>query len=122
MITVQVDGENALAVIKPSGALTETDFDLVGGVVDPLIEHRGSLRGLIIEATRFPGWADFAGLIAHLRFVREHHRQIEKIAVVTDDPIAAHIPGLAAHFVAAEIRRFESGESDAARQWVLGGS
>jgi len=119
MITVQIDAQHGIATVKPSGALTETDFALVAGVVDPLIEHRGGLRGLIIEAEGFAGWADFAGLVAHLRFVRDHHRHIERIAVITDDAIASHLPSLASHFVAAEIRHFAGDAGDQARQWIL---
>lgn len=120
MIDVALDAESAIVTVKPSEALTEEDFELVAGVVDPFVEHRGNLTGLIIQAdSGFPGWADFAGLTAHLRFVRDHHRKIKRVAVVTDDPVASHLPALAKHFVAAEIRHFASAELAAAREWLL---
>jgi len=121
MIDVQLEAESAIVTVRPSEALTEEDFQLVASVVDPFVEHRGNLTGLIIHAEAgFPGWADFAGLIAHLGFVRNHHRKIKRVALVTDDSVAAHLPGLASHFVAAEIKAFSGDSLEEARQWLLG--
>lgn len=59
----------------------------------------------MIPTESFPGWDDFAALIAHLMFVKENHRQIEKVAAVTDDDFLSVAPGIVRHFVQAEIRR-----------------
>jgi hypothetical protein len=59
-------------------------------------------------------------MIAHLLFVRDHHRRIEKIAVVTDSALGNVAEHLASHFVSAQIKHFAAGEVDAAKQWVVG--
>ncbi|MDX1377000.1 MAG: STAS/SEC14 domain-containing protein, partial [Burkholderiales bacterium] len=90
--------------------------------VDPYLEQHGSLEGLMIDAPAFPGWENFAGLISHLRFVREHHRHIRRVAVVSDSALLAAGPKIAGHFVAAELKSFPSAERDAARAWIESGA
>jgi hypothetical protein len=61
-------------------------------------------------------------MAAHFRFVRDHHRHIRKVAVVTDSSIGSVAENLASHFVSAEIKHFSAGEAEAAKQWILAGS
>ena len=76
----------------------------------------------MIEAPSFPGWDSFAALLSHLRFVRDHHRQIRHIAVVSDSALLAAAPKIASHFVSAQLRTFEASGRAAALAWVEGGS
>jgi hypothetical protein len=52
--------------------------------------------------------------------VREHHRKVKKVALVTDSPLGSVGEKLASHFVAAEIKHFPAREFEAARHWILG--
>ena len=58
-------------------------------------------------------------MVEHFRFVRDHHKHIKKIGLVTDSALGNVAEHLASHFVAAEIRNFPSGELEAAKQWVI---
>jgi len=98
--------------------LAASDFDALSAEVNPFIERAGGLRGLLIEAEVFPGWNGFSGLTAHLRFVRDHHRSIRRVAVVSDNALLSHLPQLASHFVAAEVRHFPKAERAAALDWL----
>jgi hypothetical protein len=51
--------------------------------------------------------------------VRDHHKRIKKIGVVTDSPMGNVAEHLASHFVAAEIKHFPAGELESARQWIM---
>jgi SpoIIAA-like len=86
--------------------------------VDPYIEATGDLRGLIVEASAFPGWDGFGAMAAHFRFVRDHHERIKRIAIVTDAPLGNLVEKLASHFVAATSKHFPAGEIRAAEQWI----
>jgi hypothetical protein len=105
-------------VLSPDGPLTVADFTRIAGIVDPYVEQHGKLKGLLIHASNFPGWSDFASLISHLRIVRDHHRQIERIAVATDSGILSVLPRIASHFIAAEVRHFEYADRNAALRWL----
>jgi hypothetical protein len=72
----------------------------------------------MIVADRFPGWDSFGALVGHIRFVREHHRRVRRIAAVSDGAILSVLPALARHFVQAEVRHFPFAERDAAMQWL----
>jgi len=114
--------DKGILVLTPEGALRAEDFTALAAVVDPYIEQQGGLKGLLLEAPSFPGWEDFAALVSHLRFVRDHHRQVHRIAVVTGSALLAAAPKIANHFVSAEIRAFDADARSAALAWIEAGS
>ena len=121
MIQHELLREKGVLIIKPDGALRAEDFAALAAAVDPYIERHGELRGLMIEAPSFPGWANFAALLSHLRFVRDHHRRIRRIAVVSDSTLLAVAPKIASHFVRAQVRTFDAADRAAALAWVEAG-
>jgi len=118
MIEHELLPTEGLLILRPKGRLEATDFQNVAQEIDPYIEANGKLNGILLDAEAFPGWKDFAALLAHLRFVREHHRNIEKIAVVSDSSFLSFAPKIATHFVQAEIRHFPQSERDDALCWL----
>jgi hypothetical protein len=113
----QTDGS---LIVSPQGPLAASGFEVLRAEVDPFLECTGGLGGLMIKAETFPTWDGFAGLTAHLRFVRDHHRLIRRVAVVSDSAPLSHLPQLASHFVAAEVRHFPKVERAAALEWLRG--
>jgi hypothetical protein len=120
MIDYHLDRAAAILTIRPESALEKSDFAELAKAVDPQIEEHGDLKGLIVEAPKFPGWDNFGALVTHLRFVREHHKHVKKIAVVTDSHLGDVAEHLASHFISADIRHFPAGRLDEARNWVAG--
>ena len=119
MIEHSLDEKNAILHIQPKSALAKTDFEGLAKLVDPYIEKQGKLAGIVVEFDEFPGWQNLGALSAHLRFVREHHKLVRRIGVVTDFALAEVAPKLASHFVAADIRHFPAGQAAAAKAWIL---
>ena len=120
MIEHDLDTVHSILYVRPKSALAADDFASLASTVDPHIEATGGLAGIVIEAPSFPGWDSLGAMVAHFRFVRDHHRRVRKIAVVTDSALGSVAEQLASHFVSAEIKRFPSGETEAAKQWILG--
>lgn len=121
MIEHHFDRTHAILHVKPQASLEQADFEALASEVDPFIAGGTDLAGIIVEAPAFPGWSSFASMVAHFRFVRDHHRHIRRIAVVTDSPLGNFAEYMASHFVAAEIKPFPAGALEAACQWILGG-
>src|SRR5262245_49624710 len=119
MIEHNLDAAHSILYVRPKSALKEEDFTQLAKTVDPHIEATGGLAGLIIETSAFPGWDSLGALAAHFRFVRDHHKRIRKVAVVTDAALGNLAEKLASHFVSAKIKHFPAGETGAARQWIL---
>lgn len=121
MVEHTLDTTNGILYLKPTSALQKEDFEEITKVVDPFIEKNGGLAGLIVEAKAFPGWESLGAMAAHLRFVRDHHKKILKIAIVTDSQMGNVAEHLMSHFVAAEIKHFPAGEVAAAERWIVTG-
>ncbi len=120
MIDYQLDKANSILRVRPESSLDKSDFAELAKVVDPEIEAGGALAGLIIDAPHFPGWDSFGALVTHIRFVRDHHKHVKKIAVVTDSHLGDFAERLASHFIAADIRPFPAGQIEQARHWIIG--
>ena len=102
MIEHMLDSAHSILYVRPKSKLEQGDFVQLAKTVDPHIEAKGDLAGLIIEVTSFPGWESLGAMASHFRFVRDHHKHIKKIGVVTDSPMGNVAEHLASHFVAAE--------------------
>jgi hypothetical protein len=109
-----------ILVLRPKDRLEASDFEKLAQEIDPYVEANGKLHGILLDAESFPGWKDFAALVAHLRFVRDHHRKIEKVAVVSDSSFLSVAPRVASHFVQADVRHFSELQRDAALAWLRG--
>jgi len=107
-----------IVVLTPIGALSEQDFSALNGAVDAYLAVETGIRGVLIRTKAFPGWASFAGFAAHIRFVHDHQKRIERVALVTDSPVADFAEALAKPFLTARIRHFPYAERDAALAWL----
>jgi hypothetical protein len=118
MIEYTLNKENSILHVRPTGPLRKADFDSLANTIDPFIEQTGGLQGLLIEAARFPGWEEVSAAVRHIRFVRDHHRRIKKVAIVTDSILGEAAEHIASHFVAAEIRQFAGDQVEEAKAWL----
>lgn len=118
MILFELDEDTRILHVRPTAPLQEEDFGEIASNIDPFIEKHGSLAGLIVESEGFPGWESLAALIQHFKFIRNHHTQIEKVAFVTNTRLAEVAETIGNHFIAAEIKAFPAGQTEAARHWI----
>jgi len=119
MLSITLDKERAIVTLEPTDALNEEDFHTAVKVIDPFIEKHGKLEGLIIETESFPGWDDFSAFVAHLKFIRDHHKKVKRLAFVTDSVIGGLAEHITSHFVDAEVKDFPYGAHKEAREWIL---
>jgi MFS superfamily sulfate permease-like transporter len=118
MVEHELKQAEGILILRPKGSLEAADFENLARQIDPHIEANGKLNGILLDAESFPGWKDFAALLAHLRFVRDHHRKVQRIAVVSDSAFLAFAPRFASHFVQADIRRFPHDQRQSALDWL----
>lgn len=119
MISVQLLRDEGIAIIEPGSPLQKSDFEALAKTIDAFIEEKGSLNGLIVHTRTFPGWDDFNAFIQHVKFVKGHHQSIKRVAIVTDSKLIPIVPGIAKHFVSAEIAPFKYGDIENAKKWIL---
>jgi hypothetical protein len=118
MLKYEFHREESILILKPVGPLESTDFEKLAGEVDPYIIEKGSLDGLMIHTESFPGWDNFAAFLSHVRFVKNHHQKIKRIAAVTGRGFLSIMPQVAKHFVQAEVRHFDYDDKEAALDWL----
>jgi hypothetical protein len=118
MLPHEVLADRGVLIARPKGPLSKEDFSALATDADAYIEEHGALKGLMICAEKFPGWENLKGLVAHFKFVRDHHQKIAKVAFVSDSDVMTLLPRLASHFVNAEVRHFGSDQEKDALAWV----
>ena len=121
MIKFELLRDRSILLIIPRGPLEKEDFEQLAKEIDPFIAENGKLVGVMIRTESFPGWESFGALASHLKFVADHHQQIERIAAVTDSGFLKIVPRIASHFVRAQIKHFEFKEEDRALAWLEAG-
>ena len=107
-------------VVEPTQALRAEDFDALALTVDPWIESKGVLRGIVVHTRGFPGWQNLGSFLRHMRFVGDHHRKVARVALAADGVLAEIVPSLGDPFVQAEVRRFAFDQLDEAIAWASG--
>jgi hypothetical protein len=118
MINYELLHDEGILVLHPEGLLEAADFMTITSHLDPYLARHGKLHGVLIHAKSFPGWINFAAMLAHLKFLKEHVQKIEKVAVVADGALANIIPSIANHFVHAQVQHFDFVHEDDAWDWL----
>ncbi|WP_460105315.1 SpoIIAA family protein [Streptomyces sp. YKOK-J1] len=119
-VSHQLRSEARVVVIEVDQPLRVQDFDALARTVDDWLDTHEALDGVVVHARAFPGWENVKSLLRHVRFVRDHHRRVRRIALAADSRFAELAPHLANHFVRAEVRRFEYDELEEAVAWASG--
>ncbi len=118
MLKVELLQDKNIAVLTPSGKLQAADFQQAASTIDPWIESNGKLNGIVIAAEEFPGWDSIQGLLAHLKFVRDHHKKINRVAFASDSSMLGFVQSLADHFTSAELKIFTYSSLNEAIDWA----
>jgi len=111
-----------ILIVAPDGALEKSDFERLASAVDPAIASNGKLTGLIVYVKQFPGWKTFGAFAAHLKFVANHHRQIERIAAVTSSGNLKAMTRIAGCFLKPQVKHFDFEQETQALAWLETGS
>jgi hypothetical protein len=110
--------EQGVLILRSQGELDATDFQRIAAEIDPYIENEGDLKGVMIETEHFTGWDDLSALVAHFQFVKNHRKNINRLAIVTNDHVLGAMPFLAKHFLVKEARHFLMVNKSEALAWI----
>lgn len=118
-VTYRLIEERNVLLVEPHAKLAVKDFDAIAMTVDLWIESGHDLHGIVVHAPKFPGWETIGSFLRHVRFVRDHHKKVRRVAVSVDGNLAELAPRLVQTFVSAEIRQFAYNELDSALDWAV---
>ncbi|MFQ5964789.1 MAG: STAS/SEC14 domain-containing protein [Candidatus Scalinduaceae bacterium] len=54
-----------------------------------------------------------------MRFIKDHHKQIARVAAVVDGKLLNIVPEIVNHFVSAEVKHFDYEDIEVAKKWIL---
>jgi len=118
MLDYHLDKTSGIVSLEPKGPLTVDDFAALTADIDGYLATHNNLTGLLLSVEHVPGWESFAALVQHIKFVRDHHKRVARIAVLTDNSLLKIAPEIAAHFAHPEFRIFASDERAGAVEWL----
>ena len=118
-IKITLDNDAKIVVLEPTESLSKDDFLYANSLINPFIEKNGKLNAIIIYTKYFPGWNSFSAFLTHIEFVKEQHKNITKLAFVTDSFVAEMGEKVASHFVSAEIKNFDYDALEEAKEWII---
>ncbi len=119
-VAIRLLGDSGVLLVEVTEALRAKDFDALSLTADTWIEAHGDLQAIVIHARTFPGWENVGSLLRHVRFVRDHHRKVKRVALATDGKLVGVLPSIADHFVEAEVKGFRYDELESATAWAKG--
>jgi hypothetical protein len=119
-VTHRLLPEAGVLIAEITEPLRAQDFDALAATADAWLATHDALPGVVLHARAFPGWENISGLLRHVRFVRDHHRAVRRVALAVDGAVADLAPRVAEHFVKAELRHFGYDELDDAVAWAAG--
>jgi hypothetical protein len=118
-VDYRILADRGVLVIEPQGALRAEDFDALSAAVDSWIEStKQPLHGVVVHAKAFPGWENLGSLLKHVRFVRDHHRRVKRVALSTDTALAGIASNLVDHFTESTIKRYDYEDFNCAIDWA----
>ncbi len=118
MIEIDIRKSENLFVMSAEGAVGAADFKSLGEAIDGYINEHDEIPSLVFRLNGLPHWKDLGALIAHFRLVKDHHRIIPKVAIVSDSGALAVIRPFVDQFTGAKIRRFPSNAFEDAVNWA----
>lgn len=118
MLNHELVHDLGIFILAPAGPLESADFKAFAQRVDPYIKKNGGLKGMIIYTEMFYGWKNIASFGSHIWFIKNHHKNVEKVATVSDSKTLSSLQKLAGYFVKPKVRHFSFSDEDAALEWL----
>lgn len=122
MIEVLSDMPEGVVGIRVSGRITGEDLRGVTPTMEQIVKT-GEIRIVEVIASDYAGFGP-GGLAADLKLgfgtLLGHHSAFKRIAVVTDKEWVAHTLHALAWMVPGELKLFNLGDLEHAKQWAAG--
>lgn len=116
MIKIKTIGKNIIK-LKITEPLKSSDFEAITKHVNPILKEYKKAR-LLIDATVFSGWKNIKACEQHFSFVKAHHMNIERIALIAGYAWQHWVIGAIKIFVHPEIKVFDKDQQEEAKKWV----
>jgi hypothetical protein len=118
MIKTETISAGTLRIIAPV-KLKVGDFRQIAPQIDSLIQQHGKIR-LLIDASGFRGWENIAAFESHAGFIKNHHRRIERVAIIAAHDCHHWLIVAVRMCLHPEVRAYDKSHESEALRWILG--
>ena len=105
-----------IVLVSATGTLTDDDYDEWVPRMEKLIDRWGRLR-MIFDMTACDGW-DLSGAWEEFKFEAKHRDHIKRVAVIGNRKWTERMSKASGLITGAEVKFFEPGAADEAREWI----
>jgi MFS superfamily sulfate permease-like transporter len=118
MLNIEIKDRTNIVVVTPDGAITAADIDRMAEEINNYINNQDRVPNLVIHTKSIPYWSNFKAVEKHLKFVKNHHQIVKKVAIVSDSKLLWLAKTIVDHFTGAKVRRFTEEALDDAVAWA----
>ena len=119
MMHIDIDSASSVMSVRLEARLRAQDFELEATpAADWLCQEDGRIELLLIEVSRFDGWAGEACFAAQIAFLKRFHRDIRRVALLGGPAWRGALPAAAGLFVSSDIRHFCHGDTQGLIEWL----
>lgn len=115
----QFDDHHGVLLLDVKKPFSEEDFLTIASIVDPYFMERGELKGVIINAKKFPYWSSPRNRAEYLNFARDNHHKFKKAALVMGGFFTKIVARIARGRVHPEVKIFKYKQIEKAQSWIL---
>ena len=118
MINQRFNSQDRILTITPEGKVSAEDFNGLEKKLELLLIKYGKLNGVLLDLKEIPFWSNFSSFLTHMRFIKKHHEDIDRLAVVTNKHFIGIVPWFADFFTTTDLKYFKETEKNFARLWL----
>ncbi len=117
MIEFDMNLQHGVLTLHPAGELTDDDVHEIRSAIEPVLEHRGRLQGLMVRDAGHEDWDGLADFLARLGL---GPGSVGRLALVADaEDAQARLVRLAEAVGGCDAKTFASGLEDEAWSWLV---
>ena len=118
MIEIDIRERENVFILTPNSPISVEHIEACREAIDNYINEYDRIPNLVFKATEFPFWKGFHAVAAHFKLVKNHHKLVKKVAVVSDSTLISVARVFVDQFTNARVRRFPANAFDDAVNWA----
>lgn len=115
----QFDEHHGVLLLDVKKPFNSEDFYTITTIIDPYFTTHGELKGVIINAKKFPYWANAINRSEYLNFTSNNHHKVKKVALAMGGFFTKIVARIARGRVHPEIKIFKYKQIEKAQSWIL---
>lgn len=115
----QFDDQNGVLLLDVKNNFTKDDFETISSIIDPYFKEHEELKGIIINAKKFPFWKGTKNRLEYVNFVRNNHEKFSRVAFGINGLFIKFIAKIAKGRISSEVKLFKYNQIEKAQSWIL---